>query len=53
MAHFFIHLYKMGTALYADKVEEYKHVTHYTPQDKTLQYSHQHFIVIHKSYSLL
>ena len=43
----------MVTAIYADKLEEYQHVTHSTPQDETVQYSHQHLIVIHKSYSLL
>ena len=53
MTHIFIHLQKMATAVYADKLEGYQHITHYTPQDETVQYGHQHFIVLHKSYPLL
>ena len=43
----------MATAVYADKLEGYQHIKHYTPQDETVQYGHQHFIVLHKSYPLL
>ena len=33
--------------------EEYQHITHCTPQNETVRYSHQHSIIIQTSYSLL